>query len=167
MEEARINQAKGTGLRYKSEREYQRDALEQRREAQGEVLELRRLMEKDNKSKADEDRLVKIEAGLEKKRNNMMHSLTEYQKMVMSGPEAEYKAELASAAKLVLPEQQAEAAAKAEAKLAQARAKLERDPIVMQHRKTINPSIDWDALAKNAPHLTFEGFSATPVKKGK
>jgi hypothetical protein len=167
MEEARINQAKGTGLRYKTERDYQKDALAQRKDYQEDLIELRRLQEKDNKTKADEALAVKKEADVEKKRNNMMHSLTEYQKMVMSGPEAEYKAELASAAKLVLPEQQAEAAAKAEAKLAQARAKLERDPIVMQHRKTINPSIDWDEVVKRTTAPSFEGFSATPVKKGK
>jgi hypothetical protein len=167
IEEARINQAKGTGLRYKTEREYQKDALAQRKDYQEDLIELRKLQEKDNKTKADEALAVKKEADVEKKRNNMMHSLTEYQKMAMSGPEAEYKAELASAAKLVLPEQQAEAAAKAEAKLAQARAKLERDPIVMQHRKTINPSIDWDEVVKRTTAPSFEGFSATPVKKGK
>lgn len=166
-EDARLMQMQGTVLRYKDANLIAKEAAKERAAYLTKLNEINELNANTNKTSKEEEHLRKVEADAEKKRSGLLHSLTEYQKFEMSGPEAEYKAELAAAGKIVLPEEQNAAFAKAEAKLAKAKAMLERNPVVIKHRKAISPDVDWEALAKNAPPISFDGYSATTVKKGK
>jgi hypothetical protein len=161
-EDARLMQLQGTVLRYKDANEIAKQAQEDRKDYKDKLLELKTLQEKDTMSRADEERKRKIEADLDKKRNNLMSGLTQYEKMVLGGAESEYKNELAAASKIVLPDEQQAAIAKAEAKLAQAKANFERDPIVIKHKKALFPDIDWESMTKPttiaAPKVDTTGF---------
>jgi hypothetical protein len=161
-EDARLMQMQGTVLRYKDANDIARQAQEDRKDYKDKLVELKTLQEKDTMSRADEERKRKIEADLDKKRNNLRGGLTQYEKMVLGGAESEYKNELAAASKIVLPDEQQAAIAKAEAKLAQAKANFERDPIVIKHKKALFPDIDWESMTKPttiaAPKVDTTGF---------
>jgi hypothetical protein len=77
IEEARINQSQGIALRAKNEMTYQKDVLAQRERYQNELIEIRKLQEKDNKSKAED-------ALLEKKQNHASQAEARLEKAMTS-----------------------------------------------------------------------------------
>jgi len=78
IEEARINQSQGVALRAKNEMLLQRDVLAQRKNYQDEMVALRKLQEKDNKSKADEALQQKREAETEKQSVRLQKAMTNW-----------------------------------------------------------------------------------------
>ena len=76
IEEARINQSQGVALRAKNEMLLQRDVLAQRKNYQDEMVELRKLQEKDNKSKADNALEEKKAAEADKQKVRLEKAMT-------------------------------------------------------------------------------------------
>jgi soluble lytic murein transglycosylase-like protein len=146
-EDARIMQMQGTVLRYKDAALLAKEAAIDRKEYNRRLLELEKSKLNETKTYRQDQNEIRMEDQVRRKRADLQNGLNDYLKLEMAGIESEYKSRMTAAGKLVLPDEQAEAYAKAEEYLADARAKLERSPIVLDHRKTLYPDIDWNAVS--------------------
>jgi hypothetical protein len=146
-EDARIMQLQGSVLRYKDANDIAREAKKETSAYYKKRAEIEELNANTNKTAKEEEHLRRLEDDAEKKRRNLDAGLTAYLRTESSGIQAKYKAKLAATKDIIDPDKKEKALADAEDWLATAEANLERNPVVLGHKKALYPDIDWDKVA--------------------